>query len=197
MNVPACYKDAKPQTGFEEYPKVGGYVLRCSNIEETFSREKEDGSGKNPMIVFDFDISRGEFTGFYSRKFSKDQSEKRKWPLKYYQTVTPEQIGRYKGVVESFKKSNLNFPDASFSSEVHDLKKLIGLEIGGVFCEEEYEKRDGSIGVSLKISYLCSVERIEKGDFTIPKKKVLKSNGQNRNSNTPPPIYDNDLPFGN
>jgi len=175
MNVPKNYDTADAQTGMTEYPQAGAQILRCMAIEETTSK------AGNPMLVFDFDISRGKFKGFYQKMFHESTREHKKWPLKYYQLVTEENIGRYKGVIQSFQKSNPNFPATDFQGEEHNVKSLIGLEIGSVMQEEEYEKSDGSIGSILKIFYLCSIDTASNPNISIPKKRCLKTgNGEQK-----------------
>lgn len=193
MNIPSGYDNAIAQEGPEEYPKAEAYIFRCVNAVETTSKTKEDKDGNqtggNPMVVLDLDIARGPFAGFYTKKFAGDKREEKKWPVKYYQLVTDEQIERYKGMIESFRKSNKAFPAEAFSGAAHDIKKLTGLEIGGVMQDEEYEKRDGSIGCVAKMAYLCSAERVEKGEARLfPKKTLKKAEGQTSNANS-------DLPF--
>lgn len=183
MNVPSGYDKAQAQEGPAEYPKAGAYIFRCVNAVETFSKSE------NPMVVLDLDIARGPFAGFYTKKFASDKREEKKWPVKYYQLVTEEQVDRYKGMIESFRKSNKAFPAEAFSGAAHEIKKLTGLEIGGVMQDEEYEKRDGSIGCVAKMAYLCSVERVEKGEARLLPKKTLKK-GAEQSTKT-----DDSLPF--
>jgi hypothetical protein len=185
MKAPENFDSVKAQEGLAEFPKAGGYALRCCTVEETESR------AGNPMIVFDFDISQGDFRNYYSKRFASNQNANKKWPLRYYQLVNEEQAGRYKGVIESFRKSNPSFPSAAFSGPEHDLKALIGLEIGGVLQEEEYEKQDGSVGAILKIFYLTSVETAMKPDVSVPKKKCLKVASEPARQTKSP----DDLPF--
>lgn len=191
MNVPSSYNNAKPQFGGFQSPTPDMYVLRCVNVIETTSQ-----SSGNPMAVFDFDIAIGEFEKYYTKRFQKDDRPKKSWGLVYRQVLTEEQIGRYKGVITSFQRSNRSFPEKDFTGESHNLKSLIGLECGGALQEEEYEKDDGSIGKSLKIFYLCPVEDINNGSAKLPKPKTLKPKDDSFNYGAnKPKIEKEDLPF--
>jgi hypothetical protein len=51
--------------------------------------------------------------------------------------------------------------------------------------EEEYTKKDGSIGMRLKVKDIKTVEQIRKGDFKIPPiKKVEQSTSASATTNT-------------
>ena len=50
---------------------------------------------------------------------------------------------------------------------------MVGKRIGVVLGEEEYNKNDGSIGTRLYVDKTISLDAYQKGDFQIPKKKLL------------------------
>ena len=180
MKMPANYNDVQVSEHTPQ-PEAGGYILYCMKAEETTSKAGND------MLVLDFDIMTGDHKGYYSRLMKKQDFKR--WLLQNFLLLNDERaIGRYKGVLDSFKKSNTNFPDASFAGVEHDTSKLVGLRIGAVLRKEEYLKNDGTIGTNLKIFYLTSVDRIEKNDFKIPDIKKLDTGFDT------PPTTDNNLP---
>ena len=71
----------------------------------------------------------------------------------------------------SLEKSNDNF---SWLECNHDENKIKGLHIGAIFGEEEYEKMDGSIGTTTKVTQIRSTEIIKEGNYTVPEKKKLE-----------------------
>lgn len=187
MKAPKGYNDAKAQEGGYERPKAGGYIMKCVGVEVITSRKG------NPMLILDLDICQGQFKDHYKKLY--DRFPAGNWPLRYYQLLTEEQAGRYKGVVESFAKSNQGFPIGKFAGDDHDEKAFIGQMVGAVMREEEYEKKDGTIGSNLKIFFLCSTERIEKGNFKAPEKKTITGTSSGDERTVPPPSDADCLPF--
>ena len=80
-------------------------------------------------------------------------------------------LNRFKGLMTSLEKSNDNF---NWLECNHDENKIKGLHIGAIFGEEEYEKMDGSIGTTTKVTQIRSTEIIKEGNYTVPEKKKLE-----------------------
>ena len=93
---------------------------------------------------------------------------------------------------------------------VHDLGKLTELSgpvmteytlegklIGLVLAEEEYRKNNGSDGTRLYVANIRSVEKIRKGDFIVPPKKLLQESGSAGENGFYPTkdVEDDDVPF--
>jgi len=188
------YDKAEALTGEYEVLPVGGYI--CKIVDAVITTAK---SGKE-MLVIDFDISEGKYAGYYQRKFeenkksNQDPTKEVKWPGVYRQMLEGEKAaGYFKGLMTTLAASNQGF---DWDKCNWDESKLKGLIFGGLFGREEYEKIDGSTGMSTKLLYVRSVEKIRKGDFEIPKDKLLKKEPNPfAVSNEFTPVEDDDLPF--
>lgn len=163
---------------------AGGHKCVIKNVEQKMSK-----SGK-PMIAIAFDISGGEYDGYYMDLFGKNVEKAQKdgtqakWPNGgvIYQLIDDEHLGRFKGVIENIEKSNVGF---TFNM---DEKSLIGKFFGGVFREEEYEAQDGSIKTAVRCNAIREVEGIE--DIPVPKKKCLVNKPQDNS-----PMGNVEIPF--
>lgn len=171
MKAPSGYDTAEAKTGGDfSQPEAGGYIFRILDVEETTSKAGND------MIVLNMDIAEGEFKNYYAELHKR--LDLKNWPLKYYQLVNEDNADYYKGMIQSVAKSNPSFRDEAFTGPEHDIGALEKMLVGGVMRMEQYQKKDGTIGDGLKILYLCSVQRIEDGDFQIPKPKLLQAVAQ-------------------
>lgn len=181
------YDEAKALTGEYEKLEAGGYICRIKNAKEETSR-----SGKK-MLVIALDIDEGEKKDFFKRKFDEDTKNEKKWPVGaiYRQMLEGEKAAGYlKGLITSLEASNEGF------KWDWDEKKLANLKCGAIFGDEEYERLDGSIGISTKIKYIRSTKCIEEGNYKTPELKKLPQKGEafedflaNVNDNS------DDLPF--
>lgn len=184
MQKPNSYDSAKAkQFSGSPYPvEPGAYVFGIVKSEVTKS------SNDNEMLVLYLDIAKGEYQGKFREMSDNVQ---RDCLLKHYRvTDTEGSLPYFKGDIKSIEESNQGFV---FN---FDEKTLRGKLVGGMLSEEEYEKKDGTIGTSLKIAFLCSVATAESGKLKIPKKKEI---GTSRKSHSvyddEPPLNDDDLPF--
>lgn len=161
-------------------PPSGGYILRVIEAKEAVSNNGND------MVVFSMDIHEGEHKDAFKR-----------FPIKFYQLTGGEHLGRFKGIMEAFAKSNnpqkfqVVIQGGTFYPE-----RMAGFLIGGCIRDEEYKKQDtGEIKVKSAIAYLCSVERVRNGEVEPMGLKLLegrKPSGQA--TGNPPPHGDDDLP---
>jgi hypothetical protein len=137
------------------------------------------------------DIAEGEHKDFFTRRFNSNNKEDKKWGCTYFQMLTNESAGFLKGLVEDIEKSN------GFTWDFDELK-LKGKLVGMLFQREEYEKRNGEIGMFTKPFQPRSIQVIREGKFTVPEDKVLFSGSSAQSSYDVPdfvPVGDEDLPF--
>lgn len=169
------YETAQALTGEYERLKPGGYI--CKIIA---AKEEKSKSG-NRMLTLALDIDEGEHKGFFMKRFEELKSEKTnpnqevKYPSAaiYHQMLegNDRAIGFLKGLMTSLEASNPNF------KWNWDEKKLVGLKCGAIFGEEEYEKMDGSIGVSCKVKFIRTIKCIQENNFKVPELKKLPAKG--------------------
>ena len=169
------YETAQALTGEFDRLKPGGYI--CKIIA---AKEEKSKSG-NKMLTLALDIDEGEQKGFFMKRFeelkkeNQDPNKEVKYPNAaiYHQMLEGNEkaVGFLKGLMTSLEASNQNF------KWNWDEKKLVGLKCGAIFGEEEYEKLDGSIGISCKVKFIRTIKCIQENNFKVPELKKLPAKG--------------------
>lgn len=169
--------------GFER-PIPGAYIARIEQVE--------DHEDKEYLKVY-WDFAEGSLKGDNARTYDRAGF----WPMTSIRSYKPSALGFFKSFKTAVEKSNRGY--------VFDESNLDGMNgklVGVILGEEEYLKRDGTVGTSLKVQEFRSVDAIRKGDYKIPDIRKLK----NRPAPAPAPAADNtwanyesqpdgDLPF--
>ena len=184
MQKPQGYETAEVREyqGFNT-PAPGAYILGIVSAEATQSKSGND------MLVLSLDIADGEFKGHYRRKQEQFGGSKL---LKHRRVINTENsLPYFKGDIKAIEKSNNGF---KFD---FDESKLRGKFVGGMLGEKEFEGRDGEVATTLEISFLCSVEKVRRGDLAIPKIKRLDGSKTTANysGHEPAQMTEEDLPF--
>lgn len=191
------YEDVQAVTP-GEFPKLpaGGYV--CQILHAELTKSKAD----NPMLVLFIDIAEGDFAGYFKDSSSRVKSFRSdsKWDNSaIYRQLIFDKGGNtsrfFKGLITCIEKSNPNF---KINPRAFDEQRLRGLLIGCLFAEEEYERRDATIGTRLFIKFPKTVDDIHSGNFTVPELKKLPATApatpkQDDWSGTP--VDNDDIPF--
>ena len=136
------------------FPPAGGYIGIIRNARNNEAKEYLE------MLI---DIDDGEFKDFYRKRYDATG----KWLLRAYCSYKPTALRRFKNFVTSINASN---PGLGFQESNYDEKTLIGKRVGMTLREEEYIRKDGEVGESLKIYIWHTIEAIEKGDFKVLEK---------------------------
>ena len=174
--------------GYEDVPAVlpgefaklpaGGYICSAVNAEITHSK------AGNPMLVIYLDIVEGEFARHFRNAFERVRGSRPdiKWDNSgIYRQLIFDKNGKvsrfFKGLVTCFERSNENF---YFNPRNFDEQSLRGRLIGFIFAEEEYQKKDGSIGSRTFAKFPKTVDDIRSNNFAVPESKKLDL------QNTPP-----------
>lgn len=134
---------------------------------------QDNGYGEQLFILFD--ISEGEYRGFFDREFKDNQSQDKKWKGVLRQWL-PKEDGTekdewtksaLKGLVSSVERSNDGYHwDWNENS-------LRGKKVGIVFRNEEWEY-NGKHGWAVRPFRATSVETVRSGDYILPQDKPLK-----------------------
>ena len=150
------------------------------------------------MLTLALDIDEGEQKGFFMKRFEElkkertDPNQEVKYPNAaiYHQMLEGNEkaVGFLKGLMTSLEASNSNF------KWDWNEKKLVGLKCGAIFGEEEYEKLDGSVGITTKVQFIRTVQAIQEGKFKVPELKKLPQKGEAFDS-FGTVASDDDLPF--
>lgn len=157
------YESIPAVTGGGEALPAGGYKCVIVKAFESISK-----TGR-PMLCLCLDIADGQYKGHFSRLFKmrKDRDGKdAKWPCIMYLLADEEAAGRFKGSMKAVEDSNSGY------KWDWDEVGLKGKRVGVVFREEEYEKRDGSIGVVVKAAWLRNADKVE--DAPIPARRKVR-----------------------
>lgn len=160
---------------------VGAYVCY---IKQAVVQENSHG---NQLCVL-FDISAGEYAGYYDDDFKRCQREDKKWKgvLRLW---LPKEDGSdkdewtksiLKGFIAAVEESNRGY------TWNWDERTLAKKEIGILFRNEEWEY-EGKTGWATRPFRAISVDSVEDGSYTIPKDRPLK----NKPTPVQVPTYDN------
>ena len=186
------YEQTKAYTDAETLPK-GAYVVKIMG-----ATVEENSNGQ--YIKIGCDIAEGEFKDFYANQYKQDQREDKKWKCNYLLNV-PKDDGtqedgwtkrKFKTFTEALEDSNEGY---HFD---WDEKKFKGKHIGGLFNEQEFVKNDGSVGKTVKIGKVISVQALKEGKYKMPEDKILTTTNKNSSSDTfmnLPDSIEEELPF--
>ena len=180
------YDEAQALTGEYERLEAGGYICKIKSAKEEKSK-----TGKR-MLVIALDIDEGDKKEFFKKRFDEDTRTEKKWPAGaiYRQMLEGEKApGFLKGLMTSLENSNEGF------KWDWDEKKLANLKCGAIFGEEEYEKLDGSVGISTKVKFIRTVQAIKEGKFKVPEIKKLPQKGEAFEDFVNSVTSDEELPF--
>lgn len=187
------YDSVKPYgEGIEMLPR-GGYVCTIMG-----AKPEENRFGQSIRIAFD--ISEGDYAGYFKRKYDANPREDKKWPAVYRLNV-PKDDGsekdgwtkrRFKTFIEALEASNDGY---HFDWDENQFK---GKQVGIVFNYRQWEF-NGQVGLTPNAVNAVSAESIRQGRFKIPDDKLLPAANDKPSSIpagfTPIEGTDDDLPF--
>ena len=140
----------------QEFEKVtaGGYVCGITAVEDVADKE---------YIKVEYDIAEGDKKNYYRGLYEA----KGFWGAKFVKSYKEKALPFFKGFITAVETSNKGY---KFNNDENSLKrKLVGL----VLAEEEYRGNDGNIKIRLYVDQIHSIDKIRKGDFTVPPLKKL------------------------
>ena len=183
---------AKQPTTFDVLP-AGGYIAKIIEVDDrTWSGHSE------PAHMIMMDIEEGEHKRLYAK--NNLNSDKDRWLTYWF--AEPSQgspdwlLSKVGGIQTSLAESNNNV-------NLGDPRSWKGLLVGVVVGDEEAESNNGTVYTRPYVSYICSTERIRKGEgqpggYKIPKLKALKSAPKPLASTEMPDSFsaaEDDIPF--
>ena len=158
---------AKQPTMFDVLP-AGGYIAKIIEVDDrTWSGHIE------PAHMIHMDIAEGEHMGIYKK--NNAASDKDRWLTYWFAEPTSGSpdwlLSKVGGIQTSLMESNdiVNLGDPRLWKG-----KYVGVVVG----DEEAESNSGTVYTRPYVSYICSTERIRKGEnqpggYKIPKLKTL------------------------
>ena len=172
---------AKQPMQFDVLP-AGGYIAKIIEVDDrTWNGHTE------PAHMIHMDIAEGEYMALYQK--NNRGSDKERWLTYWFAEPnrnSPEWLlSKVGGIQTSLAESNDNVN----LGEPHSWK---GLLIGVVVGDEEAESKSGTVYIKPYVSYICSADRIRKGEgqpggYKIPKLKKLQTS-------TPKPLASTEMP---
>ena len=172
---------ARQPLDFEVLP-AGGYIAKIIEVDDrTWAGHAE------PAHMIHMDIAEGEHMGIYKK--NNAASDKDRWLTYWFaepMAGSPDWLlSKVGGIQTSLMESNdiVNLGDPRLWKG-----KYVGVVVG----DEEAESNSGTVYTRPYVSYICSVDRIRKGEnqpggYKIPKLKALKSTA-------PRPLTSADVP---
>lgn len=193
------YKDFKSEpsiSGESEKIPVGAYVAEIYGAKEL----KYDWGSKLEVL---FDISNGEYAGFFKKQYDADTNPDKKWKGKYTINVPNEKNQWYENQVKSFNNFIFSIEDSNADFKWDwDEKKLKGNLVGIVFREKEILSDDcKSIFIWHEPYTTRTVDDVLDGKVKEPKKKGLSErdlklyNEHTAPVDTAATFDDDELPF--
>lgn len=162
------------ESGSRKFLPAGGYICKIVDVKDEPQKQ---------YMKIEYDIAQGEWKDYALTV----ESERGWWPLTTVKSYKEKAIGFFKHFISSIEKSNPNF------KWDWDENKLVGKLVGVVIGEQEYEKKDGSIGTNMVASDFTPVENIKKGQYKVPDPVKLKRSEPEPSADTD--ADDGDLPF--
>lgn len=175
--------------------KVGGHECVIVHAEQRISKKGHE------MLVVHLDTAPTDSQpNFYRKRFESDKRPNKFWGCILYFTVDGSQLNEERRAVfikAVCNANGMNYDDLK-QPEWNIIDKLIlGKKVCAVFREEEYEKDNGEIGVSIKPYAFKPIEYLKEGKIKAPEKKTLKKESNNNNifGGDITPVNDGDMPF--
>lgn len=169
---PNNWNEVKEFTDRQKLP-LGAYVCQ---VKKAVVQANDYGD----QLCLLFDISEGDFKGYYDIEFKDNTSENKKWKGVLRQWL-PKDNGTeqdewtksaFKGMLAAFEKSN---PGYQWN---WDETSLAGKQIGILYRNEEWEY-DGKTGWAVRPFRAIDVDLVRAADYTLPKDKPLKNKVSN------------------
>ncbi|MBR3339174.1 MAG: hypothetical protein IKG19_03930 [Lachnospiraceae bacterium] len=169
------YDDAKVYGQAAKLP-VGGYVLKIMD-----AKVEEGKDGKDDSLLISFDIAEGEQKDFFAENYRNQTQEDKKWKGTVYVRIpNDENKPEEQWVRDRFRTFTYALEDSNAGYHWDwDENKLKGKLIGGVFNEREYNF-NGRNGFYTRLQQrnIIPVEKIRKGEFSIPDRELLNGSRQ-------------------
>lgn len=165
------FESVQPSNGEFAKPGPGGYILEVVSVEDVpFNKE----TNKGDYLRIYYDIADGDFRGYYQEQAERFNGA---WYANFIRSYKEKALGMFKHFINCVTESNPGFRWA------WNEQALVRRRFGAVLQEEEYEKKDGTVGVRLIVKEVKTVQQILNGEFKIPDRKCL--NATNGATTTP------------
>lgn len=150
------WDEIEESTGYDD-PTPGAYIAVITGVED--NEEKQ-------YLRIRWDYHEGRYKG----ENAKTSQRAGFWPTTLFRSYTDKALGFFKGFKTAVEDSNPNYR--------FDDRRPDGLEgklVGVVLGEEEYMKKDGTVGTRLYVAQTRSLDAIRRGDFEVPALKRMSA----------------------
>lgn len=174
----------KKYTGYEAKASVvgsdplpaGGYIVKILG-----AKEEPWKSGGGSSLVISFDVSEGEYSGFFADQFKANTNEDKKWKGNLRVTIPDEnseyfdsQRKTFNSTIGAIEESNAGYHLDWGPVEKGDWSQLKGKQVGVLYRNKEWEYK-GDTGWTTEAAYFTTTDYIHSGNVKIPKDKPLKN----------------------
>lgn len=157
---------------FERLPK-GAYILKILAV-----KYEEGKDGNSDKLRLQFDISEGEYKGWFKKQYEADTREDKKY-RGVFEIWCPRNDGSER---DGWTKCTFNTCLAAIEDSnpgfrfdgVHE-ETLVGKVVGGIYYRDDYMK-DGQAHENYKFNrYLIPVDQVKNGTWKAPKDKIIET----------------------
>lgn len=171
MQLPSDYEQAQvSKRDVRRKLPAGGYICKIVDAKETQSR-----SGK-PSIQLFLDIFEGEYKDYFAKEYANKirfGNENPKWGCTEWKTMTNADNKTnpyFKGTLTAICESN---PNAMIIHQGNLSVEAMKNCVVGVVFQEDHSVFNGKEIIKAKPYMFLNVQRIRKGEFTVPPPKLL------------------------
>ena len=142
--------EAKGMEDFKALP-IGAYECKIINAVENHNEQ----SGKTTLKVM-VDIASGEYKDYFKKRYDSNTAIDRKWDnnATKYLVFEGENTSYFKGFITCVENSNVGYKWDWEESTLRD-KKIVG-----VFQYEQYEKKDGTKALKVRLTKIRSLDKL-------------------------------------
>lgn len=196
MRRPNCTQSLETMLKGYQVLEAGGHECVVVHAEQ-----KNAKSGNKMLVVHLDTASTDKQPNFYKKRYDNDTRQNKSWGCTLYFTqdgskFNDDRLQAFVGAVcdatDGMDYDKLTDPDWEIIDKI-----VKGKKVCTVFREEEYEKEDGIIGVSVKPYTFKAMELLKEGKINPPKKKLLKNSNRNNDmfGGSMTPVDDGNIPF--
>lgn len=168
--------EAKAVVGGSDPLPAGGYIVKIISAKE---EPWKNGGGSS--LVISFDVSEGEYSGFFAEQFKSNTSEDKKWKGNLRVAIPDEnsdyfdsQRKTFNSTIGAIEESNSGYHLDWGPVEKGDWSQLKGKQAGVLYRNKEWEYK-GDTGWTTEAAYFATTDYIHSGNVKIPKDKPLKN----------------------
>lgn len=162
------WENIKATGNYESLP-AGGYICCIKAVKEG---PNKSGIGSHLEIMFE--VSEGEYKGFFERDYRSQNREDKFWSGVIYQNVPDETSPKYEQQAGFFKRFIANVEESNPGYHWNwDEKTLVGRMIGVIFGEREKQSQRGTVYTVTSADSVVSIKTVRSGNYKIPELRKL------------------------